>query len=413
MTKSGNGLDAGQKLQKNAGDETVGEAASVASKTFKALTGQSLEEALNIRNWQPAERMAEQIHRLQAEIEAAMAKERITRKEIRAKIFPLLKTLAGAPANAGVHRVTLDQLREVQSSILFSGHVQAVDGASVVHQTMPITILQTAIALANYLGENGTWGHRIFKSDLRLEDRPSLDQVFDLLARRSKDSDDGGAGISDMLRRGFMAHAELNILATEAKAPWRMGHGHPLTKELLTGAGMPELIELALPLFYKLLLEHKRFVFVPRGSRDPLVSSIAGALLPLEYAIVQDVSFYLTDIITEGHYGTGKYKKAKEQLDAFQALAQHKIVMGIFRVSPHAPAQVFYAHADHAHEAALIAMADAVLVETRGFPMLLDIAGSLSREMFPSDAIFNPAAATYAKLARDAEGLAVIGPGAV
>jgi hypothetical protein len=50
-----------------------------------------------------------------------------------------------------------------------------------------------------------------------------------------------------------------------------------------------------------------------------------------------------------------------------------------------APPQVFYAHADHAHEAALIAIADSVLQEHRGFPMLIDLADTVCGSTFGAD----------------------------
>jgi hypothetical protein len=50
-----------------------------------------------------------------------------------------------------------------------------------------------------------------------------------------------------------------------------------------------------------------------------------------------------------------------------------------------APPQLFYAHRDHAHEAALIAMADSVMQEHRGFPMLVDLADTVCRSTFGAD----------------------------
>jgi len=361
------------------------------------LTGESIEETLNLATWDPADRLAEQFSRIEREIESALVREMDSRVAIREKIFPLLQSRADAPLNAGVHQVSLDELRMIQRSLLFSGHVQAVDGASVIHQTLPITIVQTAVVMANYLGETGAWGHRIFQKDVRLQPRNGLDEALAFLQGRAEQDEEGGAGITDMLRRGLMMHGELNVLATAATAPWRIGHGHPLPKELITGTGIPELIELSIPLFRELFFNHKHFVYVPRGSKDPLFRTIGGALLPLEYAIVQDVSTYLENVIEGGHYGRGRFKQAKALLDAFHFEAAHKIVAGVFRVSPHSPPQIFYAHSDHAAEAALVAMADAILVETRGFPMLLDVAGMLCRELFPPDAILRPAAAVYAK----------------
>ncbi|MER8417900.1 hypothetical protein NKJ81_20315 [Mesorhizobium sp. M0018] len=368
-------------------------AGSAAGRSYEDATGERIEDTLDIDNWDPAHRMAEQFDRLQREIIAAQVREMETRRDIREQAFPLIARREGAPRDAGVHEVELGELRTVQQHLLFSGHVQAVDGASVVHQTLPMTIFQTAIALATYLGDHGTWGHRVFQKDVKVSGRTALDRTLALLAQRKAAEDAEEAGLSDMLRRGLMANAELAVMARKAEAPWRMGHGHPLPKELLTGAGMPELIELSVPLFRELLLDHQRFVYVPRGSNDRLLRTIGDALLPLEYAIVDDLNSYMHGVITQGHYGTGRFQKALRMLEGFQADASGKLVAGVFRVSPHSSSQVFYAHTAHASEAAIVAMADAVLVEARGYPMLLDLAGGICREMFPSDAIFKPAAA--------------------
>jgi hypothetical protein len=378
------------------GATPLNHAPSSRGRSYRDLTGESIEETLNLASWSPADRLAEQFSRIEHEIKSALARELDSRIAIRNEIFPLLRSRTDAPPNAGVHRVSLKELQTVQQSLLFSGHVQAVDGASVIHQTLPITIVQTAVVMANYLGETGAWGHRIFQKDVRLQPRDGVDEALAFLQGRAQ-QEDGDDGISDMLRRGLMMHGELNVLATAATAPWRVGHGHPLPKELLTGTGMPELIELSVPLFRELLLNHKQFVYVPQGTNDRVLQTIGGALLPLEYAIIQDVAAYLGKVIEDGHYGSGRFKQAKILLDAFRDEAEHKIVAGVYRVSPHSPAQIFYAHADHAAEAAIVAMADAILVETRGFPMLLDIAGTLCRELFPPDSILRPASAVYAE----------------
>jgi hypothetical protein len=50
---------------------------------------------------------------------------------------------------------------------------------------------------------------------------------------------------------------------------------------------------------------------------------------------------------------------------AFQEDASGKLVAGVFRVSSHSSSQISYAHAEHATEAAIVAMSDAILVEAR------------------------------------------------
>lgn len=381
------------------GDEkTKQRGGSAAGRSYEDVTGERLDQTLDINGWDPAHRVAEQFERLQNEIVEAQVREMESRREIREHAFPLIARRVDAPLHAGVHEIELDKLRLVQERLLFSGHVQAVDGASVVHQTLPITVVQTAIALATYLGEHGTWGHRIFQKDVTVSGRTAIERTLALLAQRKAAQEQEETGISDMLRRGLMANAELSVMARKAEAPWRMGHGHPLPKELLTGAGIPELIELSVPVFRELLLDHKRFVYVPRGSNNRLLQTIGNALFPLEFAIVDDLDGYLSGVIDGGHYGTGRFQQAKRMLEDFQEDARGQLVAGVFRVSPHSPSQIFYAHANYATEAAIVAMADAILVEARGYPMLLDIAGGVCREMFPPDAIFRPAAAAVAKL---------------
>ena len=74
-----------------------------------------------------------------------------------------------------------------------------------------------------------------------------------------------------------------------------------------------------------------------------------------------------------------------------------KIVVGVYKASRVAPAQVFYAHVDHAHLAAQIAIADSMLREQRGFPMLIDLADAVCRDVFGGDALAGPVATAYAE----------------
>ena len=60
---------------------------------------------------------------------------------------------------------------------------------------------------------------------------------------------------------------------------------------------------------------------------------------------------------------------------------------GVYRATPIAPAQVFYAHVDHVHEAAHIALADSTLQEHRGFPMLVTLADTVCTATFGTDSL--------------------------
>ena len=74
-----------------------------------------------------------------------------------------------------------------------------------------------------------------------------------------------------------------------------------------------------------------------------------------------------------------------------------RIVKGVFRASELCPAQMFYAHEECAHEAALIALADSVLQEDRGFPMLIDLADTLCGATFGRETLLGSTQTAYAE----------------
>ena len=83
-----------------------------------------------------------------------------------------------------------------------------------------------------------------------------------------------------------MAYAERAILLHKSQAPWRMGHGHPVPYELLTGGGlvidgdMP-LLRQSMQIWHELLVEHKRWVFVTGAPSDRVLLTLGDALDPL------------------------------------------------------------------------------------------------------------------------------------
>ena len=64
-----------------------------------------------------------------------------------------------------------------------------------------------------------------------------------------------------------------------------------------------------------------------------------------------------------------------------------RVVVGVYRATLLAPAQVFYAHADFAGDAARVALADSVLQEQRGFPLLIDLADQVCRSVYGGDSL--------------------------
>lgn len=76
--------------------------------------------------------------------------------------------------------------------------------------------------------------------------------------------------------------------------------------------------------------------------------------------------------------------------------AEMTAAIGVYRASRFAPAQVFYAHRDFVHEAARIAIADSVLLDHRGFPMLIEMADTMCRTYFGAQTVERPAYAAFA-----------------
>lgn len=204
---------------------------------------------------------------------------------------------------------------------------------------------------------------------------------MEALTHRRRTATDARDALSNLGRRGIMAYAERATLLRHSTAAWRMGHGNPLAFELLSGSGMPELLDRGLELMRE-LVACGRFVYVPSGGPRWLMT-LGDALPPLCYAIVDTLEPWVTErVIEAGHY-RGEWGDVRlTRLRHFAHEVASQVVMGVYRVSAAAPPSVFYAHRDSAHVAALIALADSALQEHRGFPMLLDIASSVCTATF-------------------------------
>lgn len=368
-------------IDKPAGEMGV---ASVDASDFQSAFGEPLENTLDLDTWRPGAELAAMYERVQSEVSDAVRQEREIHREIRQRIFPLLKSRPQAPVGAGVYRTSLEQVETVHSRLLFNGGVEACDGTIVTHDTLPVTITQIGVSLVSYLGDQGSWGHRLFRRDLRSAGANAIDETLELLERRRSrggvDQPSKRDQLSDLARRGIMAFAERAVLLKKSSAVWRMGHGNPLAYELVTGSGSPQLCEMGVRLL-KELVAFGKFVYVPSGPSERELLTIGGALQPLEYAIVDSLKSKL-ERIAHGHYRGQHWGAAKTAVEDFVGAAGDKVLIGVYRASQYGPAQVFYAHADHAHQAALVAMADSLLQEHRGFPMLIDLADKVCRMMF-------------------------------
>src|SRR5205823_583096 len=94
-------------------------------------------------------------------------------------------------------------------------------------------------------------------------------------------------------RKAVMDYAERAILLHRSDAVWRMGHGNPITYELLTGADLLELMVAAVRLLRELIEVHQKFVFVASEPRELVLLTLGQALPPLHYAIVDTLGHRL------------------------------------------------------------------------------------------------------------------------
>lgn len=381
----------------------------ITSEGFAATFGEELRRTLDVDTWTAGEDLATLYRRTEEEIRAAVATEDRVLRQIRAVVFPRLRDAIGAPRGAGVYRAELPTLERVHRGLLFNGGVEACDGTRQIHDTLALTIYQIGVSLVSYRGDQGTFGQRFFRRDLRVTTSDPTEEMLALLERRAQR---GGLNqpetrdkVSELMQRGIMAYAERAILLRRSTATWRLGHGSPAPYELLTGSGNLDLMVAATELLRELIEGHQKFIFVASEPSNRLLLTIGQALPPCHYAIVYSFKDLINDIVMQGHYRgqpvanarwDGQQLSYEGWIQRFLAEVAPKVVVGVYRATLLAPAQVFYAHVDHAKLAAHIAIADSMLQEHRGFPLLIDLADHVCRGVFGGDTLSGPVATAYA-----------------
>ncbi|MGB8344364.1 MAG: hypothetical protein WCD86_05740 [Ktedonobacteraceae bacterium] len=359
---------------------------------FQTAFGEPVEQTLNLDTWLPGEDLAAMYQNLEREVAGAVKQEGRIRERIRSELFPRIFTRPQAPEQAGCYTVDVAMLERIHRGLLFNGSVEACDGSSLSHDTLPITIAQIGVSLVSYQGDQGTWVHRLFRRDLRIGGFDPINEALELIERRrGRDSTDATSSVRDKLteftRRGIMDYAERGILLHRSSALWRMGHGHPVPYELLAGGGlvidgdMP-LLRASMKMWRALLLDHQRWVFVSSAPADRVLLTLGDALYPLEFALVGTPLQSMRDIAA-GHFSQAR--GLKRDVQQFVEELGPEIVTGLYRASAQAPVRLFYAHRKFAQQAALIVMADSVLQEHRGFPLLIDLADTVCRATFGSE----------------------------
>jgi hypothetical protein len=364
---------------------------------FEEVYGEPISRALDLSTWQTGVNLEELYSRLGDEqVAAALEFEAGIKPLMREYVFAQIPQRRDAPPEAGVYQATRQQVERTHKGLLFTGAVEAADGMFFAHETVPLTVNQIGVCTISYRGDQGTYVHRLYRRDLRAGMAGDLNSVIELLDRRMQRSaigaQDSGDDLTRLASRGIMSYAERAVLAEKCAALWRMGHGNPTPLELLTGSGSTEFLELSLAMLSRLLLEHKQWVFVPSAPRDLLLLTIGQALNPLEYAIVETAEGKMSGMVEKSSYDRHRNKLARD----FVAEAGPQIVRGVYKASRMSPPYVFYAHAERAHEAALIALADSTMHEHRGFPMLIELADRICRGTFGAQVLATQMEVAYA-----------------
>lgn len=378
--------------------------------TIADAFGESLESLLDFHTWQETDDLSQLYERLASEVRAALEQEHRVRAQFRERVLPRLAAPHGAPPGAGVYAVPEEELKQVTAALLFSGKVLAADASVNPYDTLPLTVVQVGVTTVAYQGAAHSWVRRLYRRDLRVRPHDPVEEALELLDRRARRE-----GLDYPPRRDFLSrfatravaeYIERAILLQEGRDRWLLGHGSPAPFELITGAGSLDLMVHGTRLIERLIAEHRRFVYVPSAPKDRLLRSLGHALLPLEYAIVRWLNEQLQPVYDRGHWrGTvradttvnGRRLSPTEWIQRFRNEVTAQVVVGLYRATPAAPPQVFYAHRDFAHVAARIVMADSVLQWHRGFPLLLDLADHTCATLFGGHSLRDALGIAYAQ----------------
>jgi hypothetical protein len=364
---------------------------SISSNSFEEQFGENILEALDVKRWRLGNDLDAEYDRLEQEVSEAEKIETTRTGQIRDSVLPRLAQMANAPRHAGKHAATRSQIESIHRGLLFNGGVEACDGMVQIHETLPLTVFQMGICLVSYRGDQGTWGQRLFRRDLK-QKGVEVEELIDFLERRARREWPGQMPGQDqsgeLIQKALLQHAERSILLERSEAAWRLGHGNPLTYELLTGGGNLELMVEATRVLRQLVEQYQKFVFIAGEPHEIIYRTIGQALHPLEFAIIETLERPLSTWLRQKRFGVFKriawdedFITPAEWIPRVIERVASKIVVGLFRPTILAPAQLFYAHVDHSDIAGRIALADCVLKE-QGTSMLLEMAQRVCTSTF-------------------------------
>ncbi|EAU69360.1 hypothetical protein STIAU_3655 [Stigmatella aurantiaca DW4/3-1] len=373
-------------------DDALPDGGHIGNDDFLNAFGERLSDIIDFDTWDDGVDAANSVERFRSAIAEAVREEDLRRAVIRRRLLARLSNRPNLPKEAGVYRVKPEEMTIVHEGLLFPGHVEAVYGTAVVYDSLPIGITQIGVAAVGYGGTSGTFSQRLFHRDISSKRTNAVEEALAVLHMRQERSD-GADHLPYLARRGIKSYAERAILLDKSEAEWRIGHGNPCSRELLTGVGYMGLLEASLHVLRRLIQKHKKFVFVPDALEQRGYLTIGNALKAGEYAILTTLEAESIHAVKGWKYG-GSFQKVA--LDFVEECCP-EILVGLFRISEHAQPCLFYAHRQHVHMAARIAMADSILRPERGFPMLLDVADVACRGAFSSEGFLGMVHDAYAQ----------------
>jgi len=380
------------------------------TEAFQQCFGEPLEQVLNLNTWHRGEDLAREYQRVADAIASAVQAETIHEARVREHVVKKLETFPGAPPEAGHWPVTVEEIADVHRGLLFNGAIDCGDGTVQRHPSLALTIYQIGACLVSYAGNRGSWSTQLFRRDLRESHGDPVAETISLLEARAHrgglNQPDRRDGLSELAERAVMSYAEMAVLVEHSQALWKMGHGSPAPYQLLSGAGNPDIMIRSVRLIRQLIEVHKRFIFVASEPSELAYLTIGQALRPCEYAIVGTLAHRIERFIGDLRFAgrvtvddtwDGKPLLPELWVSRFLDEVATQVLVGVYRASPLAPPQMFYAHREHVHTAARIALADSVLLADRGFPALIDLADRTCASVYGGGSLREIANTAYAR----------------
>lgn len=253
---------------------------------------------------------------------------------------------------------------------LYSGQVCATDGT--LNKYPLLTGIRCRIGVVSTSYKNNSIEKVLFISERDFAEKSTTDaqEYFESIGKTS--------GVSNLLLTGIMSYKERQI-ALNRPEEWKFIHGTLVPLELrvprIGNNAFSKSLELA-----KKIIDYKKCIGVISGSIE---SDLVGAGIILNHGEYMFVDYVSNRVNRDLDESIGN-KEERETLYDLRDKYLAKIKVGIFRIGP--KPYLFEAHEDYFDEAAALIIRDSFNQEMRGFPLLIDYADSMCKEMIgPSD----------------------------